>query len=308
MPKLKAKKPKQQATTQTETAKPAKAVAVVPELKKSALSVDFGPVLVAGLARVNDDLEKATFLVAGANKKRYDLLAGATHNIMKAARADSSIDLTAALKQGPDGSKAKATLNDQIYLALGIKHVVTVTKGNATIKKLNYHPSVAQYFPSSSDVKGTPEANAKATLRTNLATQLAKCELAALGIIERGIDAKMDKKEGTLLLSGPAIKKEFGASSVLLNEKQKVQDGKKEITLTQKPSFAAIAALSAKAHGLEMKRGRAAGGGASIISPEKALAELANSVVTACERIKQPNDEQIKSLEKMRSAIDKVLD
>lgn len=290
---------------------------VVPILKAGALSTDVGPFVVKNWHQANIDEDKAKELMASAASKRYDLLAQLTAAIVKAAKSDKTIDLTATVKGGPEGTKAMALLNDQLYLALGIKHVVTVGKGDKAVPKLAYAPSVASFFPSASDDKSSIEAKRKATLRSNLSHSVKKCAMAALGIIERGINATVDKKAGTLLLSGPAIKKEFGQDKVHLNERQTI-DGKKEgekIELKQKPSFTAIADLAAKSHGKDLRRGTntrgrggPAGSGTTLIDPVKALEALASSVVKACEAIKQPNDKQIDALEKMQNAIEKVLD
>lgn len=294
--------------------------AIVPVLKAGALSTDVGPFVVKNWATSIADTEKGEELIASANKKRYDLNAKLTLAIVKAAKADKSIDLTATTKMGPEGTKAMSLLNDQLYLALGIKVAVKKGKGDKQAETLVYAPSVASYFPARGESEEA--ARPKKTLRSNLSHTLKKCSQAALAVIERGITAKYDTAEGTLLLSGPSIKKDFGVDKVHLNEKQKVP-GKKEgetIELKEKPSFTAIADMAARDHGTALRRGsntrgkNAVGGdkkgsGASLINPLDALKQMSASVIKICESFKKtpPSDEQRKLLEAMADAIDAVV-
>lgn len=297
-----------------------KALAIV---NPKALSVDVGPYVVKNWATANQDQAKAEELISAANRKKYDLSARMTMAIVKASKADKSIDLTATVKYGPEGTKAMSVLNDQIAQALGLKVVKVVTKGNTTTNKLEYAPEVASYFPRAGLDPESVEGKAAATLRSNLSHTLKKCAMAALAINERGITAKADAKSGTLLLSGPAIKKEFGADSVKLDEKQTVENTKKggdPIKLKQRPSFTAIADLAAQDHGSALRRGSntrgkgaapgKSGSGTTLIDPLKALNELAQVVVKTCERFAKtpPTDEQRKPLEMMQNALAEVLD
>lgn len=284
----------------------------VPVLKKSALSTDVGPAVIRGLAQAAQDEAKAEEVLQQVGEKRYDLLSSLLLAVVKAAKADDSIDLKASVMTGPDANKAQQFLNDQIGVALGFKSVVEVKKKDGTaLKVVRYSDSVAAFFPQPGDRlpdgKGlTPEGQRRHTFRGNFLTQLKKVEQAALGVIERNIQAKMDKKAGTLLLSGPSIKQQFGASEVLLNEKQTQGEGKKEMKLQQRPSFQAIANKAKEAHG-GVSVARSNTRGDVVIDTDKALASLAKSVVSVCEKLKQPNDTQIEHLEAMASAIEKVL-
>ena len=62
-------------------------------------------------------------------------------------------------------------------------------------------------------------------------TQLKKCAQAAHGLIEQKIDAKLDTKSGTLMISGAAVKKHFGHERVLLDERQTVGTGDAAVLL-----------------------------------------------------------------------------
>lgn len=307
-----AKTPNTAATGDKAKAKATAAVAVIPQINSKALSKDVGPYVAKNWNTANTDEEKADALRAGAQKKKYLLLASMTEAIVKAAKNDKSIDLKATVMQGPEGTKAMAALNDQLNLALGFKEVVSVTKGNTTTQKLVWASSIADLMP-----KPGEKDSRKDTLRSNLSHAMKKCAMGALAINERNITAKVDKAEGTLLLSGPSIKKEFGQDKVLLNEKQKIP-GKKEgqtIELKAKPSFTAIADMAASDHGKELRRGsntRGKGGkigsGTTVLDSGAVITQLADSVVKACERIKEPTEVQQKQLERMADAIAKVLE
>lgn len=284
------------------------ATAIIPVIKKGALSVDVGPMVIAGLARVRQDEEKANEVLRSVDSKRYDLLATLTAGIVKAAKADQSIDLASAFKEGADGAKAATLLNDQLGIALGFRHVVTV----GDKQRVDYTAKVAEYFPNKTLGTESEEYKKRSTFRSNFLHTLKKCVMAACGLVERKIDMKYDKKAGTLAISGPEVKAQFGQATVLLNEKQKVTDGKgKETTLKEKPSFTAIAAKAAVAHGKQIHRGSNTRGaaGQALANPALALKALCAGMVKACAGIKGVPSADIKTaLESAREAIDKVLD
>src|SRR5258706_13533157 len=101
-----------EAQVETETTKKTKApkkekkakteVALI-SVKSGALSTEIGPMIVSGLDKTFNDEQKAHQIIDGVNAKRYDLLAKATFAIMKAAKADDSIDLASTFS---DDSKA----------------------------------------------------------------------------------------------------------------------------------------------------------------------------------------------------------
>lgn len=285
-----------------------KAVAVIPSIKKGALSKDVGPLAIKTLAQVFDDEAKVAQLAHGAEKSRHIVMANLTQAIVKAAKADQSIDLTATVASGDKAAKAMGTLNDQLGIALGFREVVTVGEGDKAKQKIVWAKSVAQFFPVQGDDKDAPEVKRKNTFRGNFVTLLKRCGMTALGIIERNIETSVDKKAGTLMLSGPEIKKQFGTPSVLLNEKQTVQNAKgDDVKLTEKPSFTAIAAKAAVDHGKVINRtSNTRGSQQTLANPGLALDGICTSMVQALDRLKAPNvtKAQIASVKKVESAIE----
>lgn len=280
---------------------------IIPKIAKGALSKDVGPVVIKQLATAWDDDVKIEQMKVGSEKMKYSALAALTQACVKAARADDSIDLTATTKSGPDGQKAMGVLNDQLGLALGFREVVTVGEGDKAKQRIIWAAAVKQYFPVSGEDKGLPEVKRKDTFRGNFMTQLKKAAMTALGIVDRDIEVKMDTKAGTLSLSGPEIKKQFGAPSVLLNEKQTVQNSKgDDVKLAEKPSFTAIAAKAAEAHGKHVNRSSNTRGAAtqSLTNPGLALDGICTSMIQALDRLKEPSKGQIESVKKVESAID----
>lgn len=292
-----------------EPTKAVQAVVIIPSINKGALSTDVGPRVIVGLAKAYNDEQQAKQLLAGVDAKRYDLLGETTMAIVKAAKADKSIDLNVSFGADKVG---KNRLGDQLRLALGISEVVTVGKGDTAKKKIAYATAVKDYFPQPGENKDSEIYKRKNTLRTNFSHILTKCTQTAAGILERGIDAKMDKKAGTLMLSGPEIKKQFGASSVHLNEKQVVQNGKTAVELTAKPSFTAIQAKAAERHGKVLHRGSNTRGVSAQLGEkglDGAVEAVCKSLVSIIAKLGDKiSDKSKAALEGARSALDKVLD
>jgi hypothetical protein len=275
--------------------------ALVPSVKKGALSVDVGPMVLAGWAKAQADDEKGQQLINGAQARRKDLLSHVTLAIVKAAQADSEINLATVF--GSD-NKAKNFLNDQIRIALGISEVVTTANGK---QRVVYASSVKKYFPQPGENKESPDYIRKNNFRSNFATQMTKCVQAACGITEKKIKAEFDKEAGTLLLTGPAVKEQFGQASVLLDERQTIKDGDKEIKLKAKPSFNAIAVKAGESHDKVAQKGKGEHRTTKLVTKDEAVKALSDQVVKLCEKIGQPNEAQIGYLEAMQSAIEKVL-
>jgi hypothetical protein len=279
-------------------AKPAKELVTV---KQGALSLDVGPTVIAGLHKSMVDEEKANKLMEDVKSKRYDLLAQTTLAIVKAAKADNTIDLVAALSGDP---KLMGKLNDQLGLALGFREVIQTGEK----KRIAYSKAVSKYFPSPKDDKNSIETKRKSTLRSNFLHMLKKCAQTACAIVEKDIHAKMDKDSGTLLISGPTVEKTFGAKEVLLNEKQVVQTGNTSTQLKEKPSFTALAAVAAEAHGAVVKRGSNTRGTKVVTDPDQVIEQLAASLVAAVNNIKdKPSERQRAALKSVQSAIANVL-
>jgi len=289
------------------TAKVAVPGRVVATVNAKALSVDVGPRVIAGLAQAYSDEAKAHDLMRGVQAKRYDLMASTTEAIVKAAKVDKTIDLTAVFA---GDAKRMNTLNDQLGLALGVREVRSFENAQGVKQdRIVYAKAVAKFFPSPSDAKNSDEARRKGTLRSNFVHMLKKCTQAAVAIIERKIDMEVDKETGTLLLSGPAIRKQFGSDEVLLNEKQTVGEGDSAVKLIEKPSFTALAAAAGTDHGAAVKRGtntRSAKIGTN--KPDALVLELAKGMIAALGKLKKENvtDKVREVLDSVQSAIDKV--
>lgn len=293
------------AVKKTAKAKEGKAPAQAQELiavSSKALSTDLGPVIVASLAKTYDEEAKANEMLKGVDAKRYDLLANTTMAIVKAYEADESISSSAAFS--PD-KKTVQKLNDQLCIALGVREYQDI-KGK---QKLVYSKAVSRYFPTAKDPKGAEATVRKATLRSNFVHMLKKCAQAATAIVEKDMEASVDKETGTLLISGPTVEKAFGVKEVLLNEKQniKVDGQEKPLELKQRPSFTALGNIAAVEHGAVIKGGSSDRTKKAIVDPDLAMESLADTVVKAVSRLSKLTDKQRTALESMQSAIDKVL-
>lgn len=287
--------------------KPVKEIVTV---KSGALSTDVGPMVLAGLDKSYKEEQKAQAILQEVEGKRYDLLAQTTQAIVKAVKADDSINLSAAFSGDP---KAMNRLNDQIGLALGFREVTETApdKNGQIIRRVAYAKAVTKYFPGPKDDKNSAETKRKATLRTNFLHLVKKCAQAAAGITANDLTLSVDKASGTLALSGPKIAETFGAEKVLLNEKKQVGEGEAAVTLKEKPSFTAIAKMGAAAAGKTMQTrvdSRASVSGSNATDPNVALQQICASLAKACEKIKgAPDDATKRSLSIALSAIDKVM-
>lgn len=282
--------------------KPPKEIVVI---KAGALSVDVGPMVLAGLSKSYEEEGKARQILQGVESKRFDLLAMTTSAIVKAAKADTSIDLTATF----DGDVKKMNvLNDQLGLALGFREVTTTTSGDKEVKKIGYAKSVLKYFPGPKDDKKAAETIKKATLRSNFLHMLKKCAQAASAIVEKDITVRKDATSGTLMLSGPAIQKQFGQESVLLNDKLTVGEGDNAKKLNAKPSFTAIAKMGAEAAGKTLNKRPDSRISGNAVDPDTAVQSICNTLVQALGKLKSaPIPKTMEGLKAVQSAIDKAL-
>lgn len=277
---------------------------LVPLIKKGALSLDVGPMVIAGFAKAMSEERQANQLLMQVSAKRYDLLGHLTAGILKAAKADSSIDLGVAFNKDP---KAQGLLNDQLGLALGFKMVQTLNGGTKDAKeRVAWSKEVSEFVLSTADEKGTDAQKIKNTLRSNFLHALKKCAQAAAGIIDAKMNAKMDDKAGTLQLSGPAVKAMFGQPSVHLNEKQTVGD----IKLTEKPSFTAIAAKAAEKRGAVVNRkSNTRGRSQQLANPTAALEDMTKAYLSMVNKLANGKllEPQIKLMTHVRDRLDEVL-
>lgn len=276
-------------------------------IKSGALSVDVGPLVIAGMSKAYEIEQKANVMLGEVESKRYDLMAQLTAAIVKAAKADDSIDLSATLSGDP---KKMNKLNDQLGLALGFREVTVLpaTDTVAEIRRIGPAKAVLKYFPGPKDDKKSPEYARKNTIRSNFLHQVKKCAMAANGLIVTNTTFVKDEKSGTLQITGPAVKKAFGSDTVLLNEKQTMGEGETAVKLTQKPSFTAVAKLGAEAEGKVLETRKQSGISGSATTPGAAVQSLCKSLTEACAKLKLPADDDTKrALSVVMSAIETVL-
>jgi hypothetical protein len=297
-------------------AKPAKAAApaqeLIPVLKSTALSLDVGPVVAKQFASAMADERQAKELAASTAVKRRDGLVITTQAIVKAAKAQKDFDLEDILSKS---EQEKDACLARIWLALGFKHVIQVGEEGAQKPKMVWVPDVAQYVAPNKKTDGDSVVKQKNSVRSNMSTLVKKCAVAALQIVEKGIETKV--VDGMLQISGPAVREQFGQTSVLLNENQTVQVKDKKgvatgetVKLKEKPSFQAIATRAAEAHGTVMAS-RVDSRKEIVADPEKEIVAMSKRYVTILEAIKKLNKEltaEVKAaLESAYNAIDDLL-
>ncbi len=217
-------------------------VALVP-LPKSALSVDVGPSCLAMLDKARADHSTATELMKGVESSKFKIASTVTLAIIKAAKADKNINL-AAVYSGDN--KAMNELHNQLGIALGTRVLKEIKDGDTKMTRVVPSPAVANFFPPVGMKKTDPDYGRMETLRSNWITLVKRAAGTACGVVDNGLKAEMDKKAGTLRISGPAIKTQFGADAVLLNEN--ISQVSKEKPLKARPSFTAVRDMGAVKH------------------------------------------------------------
>jgi hypothetical protein len=290
--------------TETETeVKPERAIVTV---KAGALSLDVGPAVISGLDKSYKDEAKANQLLQEVNGKRYDLLSQLTLAIVKAAKADDTIDLSVAFS---GEAKRMNVLNDQIGIALGFREVTQMeNKKGDVIAKIGYAKAVQKFFPTAKDDKKAPETVRKATMRSNFLHMIKKCAQAAAAVIEKDITIKQDKASGTLQISGPEVVKQFGAETVLLNERQTIGEGEQATKLKEKPSFTTLARIGAEASGKTLQIRKDSRAASNAVDPDTALQSICNTLVQSLNKLTgKPAAKTVESLQSVQSAIAKVL-
>jgi hypothetical protein len=258
------------------------------------------------------DERQAKELSESKDVKRREGLVITTAAIVKAAKADKNFKLEDVLSSS---EQTKDALLGRIWIALGFKHVIQVGEDGATKPKVVWVPDVAQYVAPNKKVDGDSVVKQKNSVRSNMSTLVKKCAVSALHIIDKNLDAKVEN--GQLRITGPAVKEQFGQTSVLLNENQTVQVVDKKglatgetVKLKEKPSFQAIATRAAESHGKVMAS-RVDSRKEIVADPEKEIVAMSKRFVTILEAIKKLNKElsaDVKgALESVYNAIDELL-
>lgn len=233
-------------------AAPSKEVAI-PTINSKALSLDVGPRVVKTMSSVTADEQQSKELARGAELKRREGLILSTAAIVHAAQNDKSIHLEDVVSKS---EQVKDRLLEQLWIACGFKHVIQVGEEGKQKPKLVWTEEVAPYVHAKKKEDSEELFKKKMSVRANLSTLMKKAAQAALFIVENKIEHKIDKDSGQMMISGPAVTKEFGQSSVMLNENQTVQVKDKKgvatgetVKLKSAPSFQALATKAAEAHG-----------------------------------------------------------
>lgn len=274
-------------------------VELIPVIDKRAMQKDIGIKVISALSQSVADTEKAQQLTRAANERAFDAQSQLTMAIVKLATIDKSIDLSTAFDA--ENKKGYTHLTNQIGLALGYREVYTI-KDKQTVA---YSKAVFAHFPAPGDDADDPETKRKQSNRSNFLHRLKQCVQAADGIIAKGTKAEIDKKAGTLRLTGPAVKEQFGHNTVLLDGKQKIEDGKgNEVELKVRPSFTAIATQAGEAHGMVGRQRTDTGGTRGVaVDPNKAVESLCKSLVAALEKVKNVTDTMRQQLATVANAI-----
>jgi hypothetical protein len=244
----------------------------------SARSPEVGPAVLQNLA---------------SEAKRYQALARTTLAIVKAAKADDRIDLSAAFTKN---KRRMQTLNDQIRVVLGISQA-RESDGKVVLKG-----AAAKYFPTGAEDSSSEEFKRKETFRGNFATMLKRAAQAAAGIITMDAKVAFDKsKGGTLALAGPAVAKHFGTERIVLDEAKR--EGQRE-----KPSYTAVAAIAANELGVVMPRGSNTRGiRASDMTGDKEVESAAKLFIEAIDRMgAHATVRQKRAIDAVKAAIEKL--
>ena len=279
---------------------------VIPHVNPKAMQKELGPKIIrmfAGVEEAKGELER---LRREIGNKNYDAIALLTEGVYKVAIVDSNVALADHFA-GDD--KRKQVLNEQLYLALGIKEVIQVGSGDTKVNRVVWSKANADYLPQYGEPTDTPEYERKNTFRTNLSKQLNKAIGAALDIQKRKIVAKYDDEKRTLVISGPEVKKQFGVEQVALNERinQGVPgtDGN-PTKLLEKPSFTALYNNAAKAEGLTVRSGSNDRTKKVITDPSAVIVEIGTTMLNALGRVNEPEELSKPATEVLQKIADKL--
>jgi hypothetical protein len=272
---------------------------VMPNAK--ALSLDAGMTALKYVAALSDDERQVEELQEGIASNRYAAMTTLALAIYNAGKNDAGIQLADTFS---DDKAAKNKVGKQIRLALGLAKIYP----RANKQEVDWTPEAAALMMAAEGDDAKTLAR-KESIRTNFSTMMTKCARVALNALENNLKVEVDKQERTLRLSGPAILKHFGDTSVALNEDQnQLKDKKGQIIgkLNARPSFTEIAKLAAADHGKAMvsrKDSRK-----QTVDPMKHLIGLCNDLKAAIEKTPADLPEDVmKALQAVRNAVDTKL-
>jgi hypothetical protein len=294
---------------------------IEPVLSSKALSMNIGPMVLNWARERIQDEDALQSLQTALQDKEYNLMSAVTMGIVKVMEVEkkSPPDLNICTVVAAD-SKIKAqkeALNNVFFKAFGLKETRLIGKEGKQKSRFMWTEQASELFqPTRNDDQSVRDK--KNTLRSNFVKLLSKCEQSALAIIEKKIKMELDKKAGTLLLSGPAIQARYGQSSVLLNEKQSQPSVDKKgnvglpVKLKAKPSFTDIGRIAMEARGKTLGT-RAQSRANQIIEapsldPAVAVKQMCTSFVKFLQKLPgELTDDMRKQLESVESALAEVL-
>lgn len=262
----------------------------------NAISADVGEKAFVNMKSSMEVDDEISTLAFQNDKKKHLTLALMTDAFVKAAKSDKRIDLGDVLKDG----KIWGVLREKLEVVLGVR---VINRADDGAEKIGLAAWTKNYLVQSGENKSNCETyQDKDTFRSNYQRQLKWAAAAAHGIVEKGIVSKLDEKIGTLLLSGPAVKKHFGSDEVKLDEKKSIEVNGKTVQLNNKPSFAEIGRI---ARGGSVSAGKT-GEGAQVT--EKSITAHVNSLITSLGKVKNIGDGLAKALETLSETIEDVLE
>lgn len=241
----------------------------------NALSVDIGPQVLSLFSGAAAEQQKQEALVQSLNQKKYSAASMLVQGVLKAAQADSRIDLGAAFSED---TERKTTLFNMLRQALGTHEWVEPDKGKPTLVLTR---EATRYLPGPKDKADTPEYRRKESVRVNFAASLKMAACAAAGIMDMNAVVTPMPKAGTLMIAGPEVEKLFGKSEVELNGAQKEQEVKARPTLALLRDVAAANRDVKSVNRNASRSGATAASGPSAAASVEAFGSLVNSLITA---------------------------
>lgn len=274
---------------------------LVPSILKTAVSKDIGPKVVAGFAKTQQDEAAYKQLGAAIQTNNKANMAMLTAAIVKAAINDpKNFDLGISFSNDK-GDKER--LNDNICLAVGIKEIVQVGDGPKAPKTVQWAKSVGNFFPMPGEDRNAPEIRKKETFRSNFSHTMTTAVKAACTIVSEKMKVSQDANTGVLMISGPAVQRQFGAKTVALDGRKVVGEGDEKVTLKDTPSYAAVVAMSQEKH-TGTPTVRASGTRTSTVSGDNAIIQMAKQMAASVQKLETISDKVREALYAMVEAVE----
>lgn len=289
----------------------AKNTAVAPYVAPAAMSADVGRKVIEHLGGTFGEITELRDQLAEVETRKASQLLLLTQAFVKAAANDKRINLTALNVKSEKPEDVKE-LRQQLEVAIGLR---TVSLNPDGTRKFEYADWAKPLFPTAQEKQDDKSAwQVKENFRTNFATQFKKCMGAASTIWERGIQMQIDEQAGQLTISGKGVKEHFNVDTVTLNEKRDVlvddPDGvKRKTRLTKIPSFTELDRMASTKAGKTLKtKAQSTATGGNAMPTENELRTQIQSITVAIKLAKNPSDEFRDAAEKLKDAIEEMLD